>query len=121
MAVDEIQLQKIVSEVLKKFHEGDNLGKPLGISLLVWLSVRLKICSLPSDLNWKLIIATGFLGGIGFTMSIFIALLAFDDYEVINKSKLTILISSLIASIVGFILLSIFLKKQKEIKVRSRH
>ncbi len=87
------------------------LGKPIGIFLFSYLSVKLKWCKLPDDLNWKTMISVGFLGGIGFTMSIFITLLAFDDSTIINNSKLMILISSLIAGTIGYILLKINLKK----------
>ena len=86
------------------------IGKPLGIFLFSYLSVKLKICKLPEDINWKAIIGVGFLGGIGFTMSIFITLLAFSDAEHIDNSKIMILISSLIAGIIGFIYLKSVLR-----------
>ena len=85
------------------------IGKPLGIFLFSYLSVKLKICKLPEDINWKAIIGVGFLGGIGFTMSVFITLLAFSDAEHIDNSKIMILISSLIAGIIGFIYLKFVL------------
>jgi Na+:H+ antiporter, NhaA family len=81
------------------------LGKPIGIFLLAYIAVQAKICQLPSDLNWKSIFGVGFLGGIGFTMSIFITLLAFDNQEIINNAKLVILFSSLVAGIIGFFFL----------------
>jgi NhaA family Na+:H+ antiporter len=89
------------------------IGKPLGIVLFSILGVSLGLCTLPSDLKWKNIIGAGLLGGIGFTMSIFITLLAFDDAEVINNSKIAILIASLIAGSIGFGVLQLTLKKQK--------
>jgi len=70
-------------------------GKPLGIFLLTFLAVKFGLCKLPDDLNWKSILGVGFLGGIGFTMSIFIALLAFDNETIINNAKFVILISSI--------------------------
>lgn len=88
------------------------LGKPIGIALFSFLSVKLKICKLPEDINWKAVIGVGFLGGIGFTMSIFITLLAFSDSEHINNSKIMILISSLIAGLIGFIYLKSILKSE---------
>lgn len=88
------------------------VGKPLGIFILSYLTVALGICKLPDDMNWKSLIGVGFLGGIGFTMSIFITLLAFDDATIINNSKLVILLSSLIAGLVGFVLLKITLKRE---------
>jgi len=87
------------------------LGKPLGIWLFSFIGVGLGICTLPNDLKWKNIIGAGFLGGIGFTMSIFITLLAFDDLEVINHSKIAILVASLIAGSIGFVTLKLTLKK----------
>lgn len=86
------------------------IGKPIGIFMLAFLAVRLKWCKLPTDLNWKSILGVGLLAGIGFTMSIFITLLAFDDVTIINNSKLAILISSLIAGFLGYITLKMTLK-----------
>ena len=86
------------------------VGKPLGIFVLTFLAVKLGICQLPSDLNWKSIIGVGFLGGIGFIMSIFVTLLAFDDGTIINNAKFIILLSSLIAGIIGFLSLKLSLK-----------
>ena len=86
------------------------VGKPLGIFLLSILAVSLGICKLPTDLNWKSILAVGFLGGIGFTMSIFITLLAFGEETIINNAKFVILLSSLIAGIIGYFSLKLVLK-----------
>ncbi len=88
------------------------VGKPLGIFLLSFLAVTFGICKLPEDMNWKSLIGVGFLGGIGFTMSIFITLLAFDNETVINNAKFVILISSLIAGAIGFIFLKSVLKNE---------
>lgn len=87
-------------------------GKPLGIFLLSFIAVKTGLCKLPADLGWKEIFGVGFLGGIGFTMSIFITLLAFDNADVINNAKLVILISSLIAGVIGYVFLKIVLKKE---------
>jgi Na+:H+ antiporter, NhaA family len=86
------------------------VGKPLGIFLLTFLAVTFGLCKLPDDLNWKSILGVGFLGGIGFTMSIFITLLAFDNETIINNAKFVILISSLIAGLIGFAGLKLTLK-----------
>ena len=86
------------------------IGKPIGIALFSYLAVKLKVCSLPEDINLKAIVGVGFLGGIGFTMSIFITLLAFSDAEHIDNSKIMILISSLIAGIIGLLYLKSVLK-----------
>lgn len=87
------------------------VGKPLGIFVLTFLAVTLGLCQLPSDLNWKSIFGVGLLAGIGFTMSIFITLLAFDNETIINNSKLVILLSSLTAGLLGFISLRQTLSK----------
>jgi NhaA family Na+:H+ antiporter len=86
------------------------VGKPLGIFLLSFVAVKFGICKLPEDLNWKTVIGVGFLGGIGFTMSIFITLLAFDNETIINNAKFVILISSLIAGAIGYLFLKKVLK-----------
>lgn len=87
------------------------VGKPLGIMLFTFLGVSLGICALPSDLKWSTILGAGFLGGIGFTMSIFITLLAFNDPAIIDYSKIAILLASVMAGILGFTWLKITLKR----------
>ncbi len=79
------------------------IGKPFGIWLFSLIGVSLRLCSLPSDLKWNNIIGVGFLGGIGFTMSIFVTLLAFDSDLLVNSSKIAILVASFIAGGIGFI------------------
>jgi NhaA family Na+:H+ antiporter len=86
------------------------IGKPLGIWLFSFVGAGLGLCTLPPDLKWKNIIGTGFLAGIGFTMSIFIALLAFDDPGLILSSKLAIFAGSVIAGLSGFLILRLTLK-----------
>ncbi len=90
------------------------VGKPLGIFILTFLVVKIGWCQLPNDMNWKSILGVGFLGGIGFTMSIFITLLAFDNPVIINNAKLIIVLSSLIAGIIGFVFLKATLKATQE-------
>ena len=90
------------------------IGKPLGIWLFSFIGVGLGLCSLPNDLKWKNIIGAGFLGGIGFTMSIFITLLAYKDASLVNDSKIAILIASLVAGTIGFFYLKFTLKTRIE-------
>lgn len=90
------------------------IGKPLGIWLFSFIGAGLGLCTLPTDLKWVNILGAGILGGIGFTMSIFIALLAFDNADIINNSKIAILIASFVAGIIGFITLKITLIKTAE-------
>jgi NhaA family Na+:H+ antiporter len=89
---------------------GLTLGKPIGIVSFVYLSIKLKLTHLPKDINWNKLLAVGFLGGIGFTMSIFVTLLAFDSTQIINDSKIMILTASLLSACIGYILLSNNLK-----------
>ena len=89
------------------------VGKPVGIFILSLLVVKLGICKLPSDLSWPSIFSVGFLGGIGFTMSIFVTLLAFEDITIINHAKIIILLSSLIAGVIGFVSLKLILKTKQ--------
>lgn len=89
------------------------IGKPLGIFVFTFAAVTLGFCKLPKEINLKSVIGVGFLGGIGFTMSIFITLLAFNDFTIINNSKITILVASLLSGIIGFFILKITLKKSK--------
>ncbi len=88
------------------------VGKPLGIFLISFTVVSLGICKLPFDLDWKSIIGAGFLGGIGFTMSIFITLLAFENETVINNAKFMILTASLLAGMLGYFYLKFTLKNE---------
>jgi NhaA family Na+:H+ antiporter len=89
------------------------VGKPIGITLFAFLCVKLGIGSLPKELHWKQILGAGMLGGIGFTMSIFITLLAFknDGEAVITYSKIAILVASFVSGTLGFLWLKVSLKK----------
>ncbi|MBC7653676.1 MAG: Na+/H+ antiporter NhaA [Oligoflexus sp.] len=89
------------------------IGKPLGILSFSWLSVKLKISKLPTTATWSQIGGLGLLGGIGFTMSIFIALLSLDNPEYQTQAKFSILIASLSAGIFGYSVLK-FLGKSKK-------
>lgn len=81
------------------------LGKPLGIFLMAFICSKLKISSLPEGSNFKHIIGIGLLAGIGFTMSIFISILSYENPLYVNEAKLAILISSILAGIMGYYLL----------------
>ena len=82
------------------------IGKPLGIVLFAFSAIKLHLSRLPDGVSWKHIIGAGFLGGIGFTMSIFITLLAFGNADTAQTSKIAIVIGSLAAGIAGFIILT---------------
>ncbi len=93
------------------------LGKPIGITILSYLAVKLKICALPDGTTWKQIYALGILGGIGFTMSIFIALLSFKNPEYQVQAKFSILIASTISGLVGFLVLRRLSKKNRHTEI----
>ena len=87
------------------------IGKPLGIWLFSFIAVSIGLSSLPEGLNWNRITGAGLLGGIGFTMSIFITLLAYEDTEIVNNSKIAVLAASVISGIAGYLVLKMNLKK----------
>ena len=78
------------------------LGKPIGITLFTYLSIKLKICTLPDGIKMIDILGISFLCGIGFTMSLFINNLAFSSIELIDASKLGIFVGSIIAAVIGY-------------------
>lgn len=80
------------------------IGKPIGIVLLCWLAVKLEITRLPSKVTWRHMIGGGSLAGIGFTMSFFIAAVAFGG-EALNSVKLAVLIASVSAATIGTLIL----------------
>jgi len=90
------------------------LGKSIGVSGISWLAVKLGIANLPEGGSWREIIGASFMAGIGFTMSIFVAELAFDDKEVIMMAKIGIFSASIISAIIGLALLSLSAKKKPE-------
>ena len=85
------------------------LGKPIGVLLFSWIAVHLRIAILPKDLPWPMILGGGLLAGIGFTMAMFIANLAYN-LEQINAAKLGILSASLFSALLGVIVLRLFSK-----------
>ncbi len=90
------------------------VGKPLGIFLFCFLLILLKWGSLPNGILLRHLVGVGILGGIGFTMSIFIANLAFKDSNIIQFSKISVLIGSALACIAGLIWLRLTLKENRE-------
>ena len=76
-------------------------GKPLGVLGVSWLMVRLGWSRLPPGVSWGGIALIGLLAGIGFTMSIFIAMLAFTDENLLGAAKLGVLLGSLVAAVLG--------------------
>ena len=90
------------------------LGKPLGISLFSYIAVKLHLADKPAGATWRMLVAVACLGGIGFTMSIFVDNLAFDattQIDLINKGKISILLASTTAAILGSVLIILNSKK----------
>lgn len=88
------------------------IGKPVGIFLFSLLSCLFKIAELPAGSNWKQLWAIGMIGGIGFTMSIFIDSLAFTDQSAIDMGKIAIIMTSVVVSVVGLIVVSLTCRKR---------
>lgn len=86
------------------------VGKPIGIILFSSLAVFIGLTKMPNGLTWKHILGVSMLAGIGFTMSIFITILAFDDKVIIDTAKIAIIFASTISAIVGLITLKFILK-----------
>lgn len=97
------------------------LGKSLGIFSFTWLAIKLKICRMPMGMTWKNLFGVCLLGGIGFTVALFLATLSYPvGSEYLNQAKLGIILGSFLAGIIGFIYLNYVLpkdgKKEKEEK-----
>ncbi|WP_100644539.1 Na+/H+ antiporter NhaA [Alteromonas facilis] len=95
------------------------LGKPAGICLFSWVAIQTKLAERPADLTWGLIFAGSILAGIGFTMAIFIANLAYES-EQINAAKSGVLTASLFSSFVGIALLIFITRKNKTARTQTR-
>ena len=95
------------------------LGKPIGITLASWLAIKLRIGAMPDKATWKMFFAVACLGGIGFTMSIFVDTLSFGDHPEVtehlrNTGKIAVLFGSLCAGILGSVLINILSKKTEK-------
>ncbi|MDO8970901.1 MAG: Na+/H+ antiporter NhaA, partial [Saprospiraceae bacterium] len=90
------------------------IGKPLGIFLFAWGAVVAGLTSLPSGMRKRHLLGLGTLAGIGFTMSIFITLLAFKDPEIVINSKIAVFLASLVAGLAGFFFLKFTLPKKSK-------
>lgn len=91
------------------------LGKLLGVFGFSWLSVKFKLASLPNNSNWKEMAGVALLGGVGFTMSLFIANLSFGaDSAILDQAKMGILVASGVAAVVGLAYLALVLKGKKD-------
>ncbi len=91
------------------------IGKPLGIFLASWLAVKSRLAVMPEGATWRMLLAVACLGGIGFTMSLFVDSLAFTDAELIDRGKIAILMGSMAAALLGSVLIVLFAKNRKNI------
>lgn len=89
------------------------IGKPLGIFLASWGAVRSGLAVMPEGATWRLLFAVACLGGIGFTMSLFVDSLAYSEPDLIDRGKIAILMGSTVAAAVGCLLILVFSKKRK--------
>ena len=89
------------------------VGKFLGIALFSWIAIRLGLGKLPQGVSWKQLLGAAWLGGIGFTMSLFISQLAFKDPLLVEQAKLGILLASLVAAMAGLVWLYLAAAKRK--------
>ncbi|WP_206074019.1 Na+/H+ antiporter NhaA [Marixanthomonas spongiae] len=90
------------------------IGKVVGISLFSYLAYKLKIAVLPTGISFRQIVGVSFLGGVGFTMSLFIAELAFREDDLLTVSKIGILLGTLVAGLTGYLILRFQLKKKEK-------
>jgi NhaA family Na+:H+ antiporter len=95
------------------------IGKPLGITLASWIAIKLKIAKKPRSASWKQISGVAMLGGIGFTMSIFVSILSFASPLFQLEAKFSILIASIISAAAGYIFLNYLSKKQSPFKIEQ--
>jgi NhaA family Na+:H+ antiporter len=98
-------IDSLLSPVSLGIIAGLFIGKQFGIFAFSFIAVKLKLASLPEGVNWKNLYGAGILAGIGFTMSLFIAGLAFNNPELLDLSKIGILTGSLLSGIFGFVFL----------------
>jgi NhaA family Na+:H+ antiporter len=100
-------IDSLMSPIALGIIAGLVLGKSIGITGISWLAIKFKLASLPEGTSWRGIIGASFMAGIGFTMSIFVAELAFDDKEIVMMAKIGIFTASIISAIIGLTLLSL--------------
>ena len=80
------------------------IGKQVGVAIFSWLAIKLNVAEMPKDVTWRQLYAVAILTGVGFTMSLFIAGLSFDDPEVLDRAKTGILVASFAAGLLGVLL-----------------
>lgn len=95
------------------------VGKPLGIMTASYLAVKSGLCRLPSNTTWSGILLIGFLAGIGFTMSIFVSMLAFQDVILLDSAKIGVLCASGLSALLGLGYGIVYIKSNKKARNKS--
>ena len=113
--IDQEAISRLGGLVSLGIMAGLLVGKPTGILLFSYLAIFFRISSLPGDVKWTHITGAGLLAGIGFTMSIFITLLAFKDPDMIDAAKLSVMAASIVAGTFGFFWLMVTLPPKAQI------
>jgi NhaA family Na+:H+ antiporter len=98
-------LGKLLEPVTIGVMLGLLVSKPLGITAASWLAVKVRFAALPTGVNWRQVHAVGWLGGIGFTMSIFVAALALNSDSLLVQAKLGVFAGSLAGAVIGWLLM----------------
>jgi NhaA family Na+:H+ antiporter len=108
-------IEALISPIGLGIMLGLVIGKPLGLTLFSWLAVRLRLAEMPKRTTWPQLFSATWLGGIGFTMSLFIASSAFADPEVLNTAKISVLAASILAGTIGSILIAITTTERRQV------
>jgi NhaA family Na+:H+ antiporter len=112
VSLEGMSLSTLASPVTLGVAAGLVLGKQLGITLTGWVAVQLRLAKMPDGVRWIDIYGVSWLAGVGFTMSLLIADLAFDEATLMSEAKVGILGGSLIAGVVGYFILRRFLPEE---------
>jgi NhaA family Na+:H+ antiporter len=91
------------------------LGNTIGIMLMAGIAIKLKLADLPENVNFKQLFGVSLLGGLGFTMSLFISNLAYLDEDLIAAAKMGVIIGSVVAGLLGYLMLNFTLKKEEKV------
>jgi NhaA family Na+:H+ antiporter len=106
-----LALEDLLSPVPLGIAAGLFFGKQIGVFAACWIAVKVGLARLPEGANWPQVYAVACLTGVGFTMSLFIGTLAFEDAELLNGVRLGVLMGSILSGVLGYTLLRIFSKK----------
>ena len=114
-----LSLAKLIAPIPLGIVAGLVVGKPLGIFGATWLAVASGLAPKPEGANWWQILGVGMLGGIGFTMSLFIGMLAFADAKQGTQLRLAVLVASLVSAIAGYLVLRVSAPARRELQARA--